>query len=83
MEWIDLFPEPRCVPLWSCIVLSWSYIEAINFFVFPRSFYGRSRVSTVKALPIPPANVSDDELDTDKESDEEIIRGRDNTGKSR
>ena len=33
----------------------------------------RSKVSTVKALPIPAANVSDDELDTDTESDNEII----------
>ena len=30
-------------------------------------------MSTVKALPIPAANVSDDELDTDIESDDEIV----------
>ena len=30
-------------------------------------------MSTVKALPIPAANVSDGELDTDTESDDEII----------
>ena len=33
----------------------------------------RCEVSTVKALPIVAGNVSDDELDTDAESDNEII----------
>ena len=30
-------------------------------------------MSTIKALPIPAANVSDDELNTDTESDNKII----------
>ena len=42
-------------------------------FIFPRSFYGQSKVPTVKTLTIPAANVSDDELDTDTVSDKEII----------
>ena len=42
-------------------------------FIFPRSFYGQSKVPTVKTLTIPAADVSDDELDTDTVSDKEII----------
>ena len=36
MDWINLFPEPKCVPLWSRIVLNWSRDKAINIFPFPQ-----------------------------------------------
>ena len=73
MDWIDLFPEPKCVPLWSCIVLSWSCNKAINIFSFPQVILWVIESVNCQALAIPAANVSDDELDTDTASDDEII----------